>query len=120
MAFTGVAVVTRVSDSLYRVTGVSLQPGASGTISLFEGGAPVTLPQYVDWGTYEDVDLVESISILVNPTTEPLDGPNFAIPVRVVKTGVTRATWVATFTNDVPPDEGAPATGDLEIYIRYH
>jgi hypothetical protein len=37
MAFSGVAVVTRVADGLARITGVKLTSDTSGTISLYEG-----------------------------------------------------------------------------------
>jgi hypothetical protein len=113
MAFTGVAVVTKITDGLVRITGLSLAFGAAGTISLFEGAGTVKLPDACNWGPDGDVDLVEAIQVYMNPVT---DVSNFAIPIRVVKTGTVPTTWLATLTNDAAATDSA----GLEIYVRFH
>ena len=78
MAFTGTPVVTRVSDSLARISGVSLGPDTSGEIGVAGSGAEVELPQ--NWSPYSGdaagdgvVDLVESCEVSFNFLEEPED-----------------------------------------------
>jgi hypothetical protein len=123
MAFTGVAVVTKITDVLARITGLSLVSGAAGTISLFEGAGEVKLPDACNWAPYDPqkvvagpsvlIDLPKSVQLMIVPVT---DVSNFAIPIRVVKTGSGPTTFLATLTND----EGQIASPELEIYVRFH
>ena len=50
---------------------------------------------------------------IINPVT---DVSNFAIPIRVVKTGTTPEAFLITLTND----EAQITSPELEIYVRYH
>jgi hypothetical protein len=112
MAFTGVAVVTKITDGLVRITGLSLAGAAAGTISLFEGVGSVKLPDACNWGPDGDVDLVEAIQVYMNPVTSVAT----AIPIRVVKAGTVPTTWLATLTNDTV----STPSPELEIYVRFH
>ena len=95
MAFTGVPVVKRVSDSLIRITGISLDAGAVGTISLDAGAGEIKLPAdfqptvYAGQGNSGPVTLQDSIELSHLP----------CVPVQVVKTGTTKQNWLATLTN---------------------
>lgn len=95
MAFTGVPVVKRVSDSLIRITGISLDADAVGTISLFNGTGEIKLPQdfqptvYAGQGPGGNVTLQDSIELNHLPCN----------PIEVVKTGTTKNDWLATLTN---------------------
>jgi hypothetical protein len=118
MAFTGVPVVQKIGDSLYRITGVSLAAGAAGTIGpagTGGGGAdPEAVLEGCLWGPYKGeyeavIQLDESMQVLVNPVGA---GVATAVPCRVVK----GASGLITITNN----DGAGATADLEIYVRYH
>lgn len=121
MAFTGTAVVTQVSDSICRITGLSLAAGAAGVIGLSDAsGSPtpgVLLPAAFQPKHYayagDDVPLVSSIEV----TTKP-DGTTVAtaIPVAVVKSGTSTAGFRATLTNT----HATLATPDLEIMIKFH
>ena len=113
MAFTGVAVVQKITDNLFRVTGVSLGIAAAGTIGPPGSGAEVILTGAL-WGDYKGqqeavIDLGESIQVLINPVGA---GVATAVPNRVTKS----AAGVVTVTNN----DGAAVTSDLEIYLRYH
>lgn len=88
MAFTGVPVITVVSDSVARITGVSLASGAAGTIGLFGSGADIELPRALNWSPYGDVDLAEAIEVITTPE----------IPLTVAKTA---SPFLATLTNDI-------------------
>lgn len=118
MAFTGSATIKKVSNNLYRITGLSLGIGANGTISLADGtgAVKVTAP---NWDAYKEpgahggtVNLNESVQVSVNEidpagtTTEP---------PATVKTGTVPADFLITITN-----RDAAATGALEIYLRLH
>jgi hypothetical protein len=113
MAFTGVPVVKKIGDKLYRVTGVSLAAAAAGTIGVPGQVAEATLEGAL-WGQYAGeyeavIDLQESIQVLINPAGDAVGAG--AKPLRVVKT----AAGLITITNDA-----TDATSSLEIYVRYH
>lgn len=116
MAFTGVASVKQITDGLFRITGLSLAAGATGTIGLRTGGAgEVDLP--TNWDRYnnalgQQVELDESVQVTVIPAEA---GLGVTEPVSIVKTGDGPADFLATLTN---PD--AAASGALEIYVRFH
>ncbi len=117
MAFTGTPTVAQISDRTCRITGVSLVAGDSGVIGLHGSGAEVELPAsfkpvpYTYYPTNNNVSQIESVRVTINPVT---DVSNYAIPIRVVKTGAA-ATFAITFTND----EAAVTSPDLEIYVEY-
>ena len=97
MAFTGVAVVTKIAEELARITGVSLAAGASGTIGLFGSGADVELPEGCHWGPYDGIDLAEAVQVAIAP----------GIALTVAKAA---APFLVTLTNDA-----ASALGDQVI-----
>jgi len=126
MAFSGTPVVTLVTDNLVRISPGSgeedsfvLEPGQSGTITLF-GGAPagdVVLPEtfqpadYVSAGG--DIGLQDSIQVSVTPLSQS----SIVQPISVEKTGTTEANFVITLTNSSGDESGGP---ELEIYVRFH
>lgn len=120
MAFTGTPVFQMISDRVVRLTGVSLASGAAGIVGLNGStvvGAVQTpnqfKPEPYRYGVANpNVSLPESIRVTINPVT---DVSNFAIPIRVVKTGTTTAGFAITFTND----EAAVTSPELEIYIEF-
>lgn len=115
MAFTGVAVVTKVTDSVVRITGLSLAAAAAGTIGLFGGAGQVSLPDGFNPKPFSPpeggvIDLEESIEISWVPLTANPAG--VAPALRVAKVA---SPFLATITND-----GAAATAtNLEIWVRY-
>ncbi len=118
MAFTGTPVVEKISDRLFRITGVSLAGDASGTIGFsdktvapeVEIEAP-TLQPYKLAGSVA-VSLQAAVQTLINPVTDVTS----AVPISVVKTGTTHADFVITVHNDT----AATASGGLEIYVEFH
>lgn len=119
MAFTGTATVLLVSDSLVRITGLSLAGAASGTIGLDEKTTPaeVSLPAAFKPRTYVDgiavaVTLQDSIQVMANVVTSVTT----LVPVKIVKTGTTPLDFVITLTNTTVGTTSA----ELELYIRFH
>lgn len=112
MAFTGTPALVKITDGLFRVTGVSLGIGASGTIGFTSGTNEVELAAPT-WEPNGDVTLQDAISVLVNVVGA---GVATAVPVRVVKTGTVQSDFVITLTNN----DGAAVTAGLEIYVRYN
>lgn len=116
MAFTGVAVISRVADRLFRITGLSLAAAAVGTIGLDGGTGEVDLNTGGMWGAYKDaagatVSIQDSIHVEIG-----LAGVAAVAPaIQTVKTGTTVADFLATLTNG-----GAAPSGALEIYVEYH
>lgn len=114
MAFTGVAVVKRVSDNMVRITGLSLAAGATGTISQAAGAGAVKFPDGMPpWTAYEAVTLQDAVEVSTNPAS---DVSNFAIPIRVTKTGVDASNFLITLENDA----AATASANLDIYVKFH
>lgn len=118
MAFTGTATVKQISDRQVRITGLSLDTSASGTIGLFgaTGTTPgVTLPQAFQPQVYDylnsGVSLADSISCSVNF----VNTAGTTTPVAVAKTGTTVADFRITLTNPI-----ATTGSGLEIYVRFH
>lgn len=118
MAFTGTAVIEMISDSIVRITGLSLAASANGTIGLFgaTGSAPgVRLPEQFNARVYSrfgnDVTLQASIDVTATPadTTSEFTGP------AIVKTGTTVENWRATVTNTF-----GSASALLEFYVKFH
>jgi hypothetical protein len=117
MAFTGAAVIHYVSDSVVRITGLSLAAGAAGDIGLVgNAGADVAVDQPT-WNRYgnargEQIELDSSIEVTYVGAEA---GLAVVEPLSIVKTGNGRADFLATFTN---PD--AAASGALEIWLKFH
>jgi hypothetical protein len=118
MAFGGTAVVQQVSDQIVRITGLTLS--GSGTIGLFgaTGTTPgVRLPESFKPEPYgyqgAQVELQDSISVEV--VTAAAATTDFTIPISVVKTGTTPATFRATLNS-----ANASESPGLEIYVRFH
>lgn len=118
MAFTGTPTFQMVSDSICRITGLSLASGVAGTIGLAgaTGSAPdVTLPAQLKAEHYAylttDVPFQAFIDVDVKPVAS-LTG--FSVPA-VAKTGTTVADFRITVTNSF----GSTSPG-LEIYVKLH
>lgn len=119
MAFTGIAVIKKISDRKFRITGLSLAAGASGTIGLSTNVAAEVALNAPGWDRYEtsglqggQVELDESVQVDVIVAEA---GLAVVEPVAVVKTGDGPADFLATLSN---PD--AAASGALEIYVSFH
>lgn len=122
MAFTGTPVVEVISESIVRITGVSLAGAASGTIALstHAAGPDVRLPAIFQPKEYTGPDgshigLVAAIDVSVKNAATGIATP---VPIAVVKTetGVDTTTWLATVTNLT----SSTASPNLEIYVKYH
>ena len=122
MAFTGTPVVTRVSDSLARISGVSLGPDTSGEIGVAGSGAEVELPQ--NWSPYSGdaagdgvVDLVESCEVSFNFLEEPEDPQDHNIYISKSNGGDPLAFRIGI----EQPTSGEIGSGaEMEIYVRFH
>lgn len=115
MAFTGVAVLKKVSNNLFRLTGVSLAGAAAGTIGADGSGADVELPPLPDWDNYTIDGQVVGPQDFVKVTVEAADDDvATAIPISVIKTGASMPNFLATLHNDT----AATLSPDLEVYIE--
>lgn len=109
MAFTGTAVVERISANRARITGLSLGIGAAGTIAMAAGSGEVeiTAPEWQPQGSVNMADAARvSVTLVSGATVAPAVG--------VVKTGTVASDFLATLTN-----LGAAATGTLEIWVDF-
>ena len=112
MAFTGTAVVESITNGLVRITGLSLAAGASGTIGLDgDGTADENLPAGFDPEAYADVSTIDAIQVLINGVTAATtaEGASFV---------VTKAA--GPFQITIAHLDGANASAEMEIYVRYH
>lgn len=110
MAFTGAAVFTKISDRLVRVTGLSLALGASGTIGLFgDATADENLPDDFNPIPQGDLTLSDSIDCTAKFTAAGAGTPNLSI-----------SKAEGPFQITIDNNDGANATADLEIYVRWH
>lgn len=116
MAFTGVAVITQLSDTLFAITGLSLAAGAAGTIGLVGGAGEVDLPA-PEWGPYVNGQGVACpLNLAVRVGIEYADAAATTTePVSVTKAGAGVADFLATLTN-----RDAAASGALTIYVEFH
>lgn len=125
MSFAGNAVVTKVSDGLARITGVSLSSGATGTISLFEGAGQIKLPDSLNWNPYggQDagdgvVDLEEACQVSYVFVEDPGESIEVSYRMAITKAnGLDPAAFLITFEN-FDTSEGGGA--EMEIYVRFH
>jgi hypothetical protein len=118
MAFTGTPVIKQVSDSMVRITGVTLAGSASGTIALagHTGATPdIVLPESFKTLHYaylgEDVPFVDAIHITVGQVAAIGD----SIPISVAKAGTHVTDFRATLSNGF-----ASVSAGLEIYVKFH
>lgn len=116
MAFIGAAVISRPSTRVVRITGLSLDASASGTISLDGGGGDVELPAGVQWSAYagddsgdDTIDLDDAVEVSVHPAAAITN----ALLVSIVKVN---GPFLITLANG----DGVNTTPDLEIYLRFH
>ena len=125
MAFTGIAVVKKVSDRKFRITGLSLAGAAAGTISLAEGAGAVLIdaPKEV-WGPYVSageqggaVSLQDAVECHVVPADAAATAAVGSQTPAIVKTGSTAVDFLITLTNR---NGGGVASGDLEIDVTFH
>ncbi len=112
MAWTGSAVVKKVSDRVVRVTGISLAADATGTIAIGNATGDIDISGLPEWEAYGDVTLIQAVTVKINIVTDVTAG----VPISVVKTGTTQTDFLITFHNDTAADDSA----ELEIYIEFH
>lgn len=116
MAFGGSPVIQKVTDNLWRLTGVTLAGAASGTIGFSDKTvAPEVAIVAPNWQPYEldgQVSLQDAIKVTVGAAD---DDVVTAIPISVIKSGTTHADFLATLHNDT----AATLSPDLEIYIEW-
>lgn len=118
MAFTGVAVVTKVSDKKFRITGLSLAGDASGTIGFSDKDvAPEVELVAPEWQPYKNAenDLV-SLQAAIECRTQPVTDVTAAVPISCVKTGTDHGDFVITLHND----SAATLSAELEIFVEFH
>jgi hypothetical protein len=119
MAFTGTANVVQISDSMIRITGLSLAgSGASGIIGLSDhtgAAVDVALPASFQPKNYVHGSTTISLSDMLDVSTNPATSVADSRPPSVIKSGTTTPTWRCTLANAF-----ASATTGLEIYIKLH
>ncbi len=122
MAFTGTAVIKKISENKFSITGLSLAGAAVGTISLLEGTGEVKLVAE-EWRPYkttgrqgEMIDLSEGVSVQVVSADAAAVAAVGAQNPSIVKTGTTRAAFLITMTNK---NTAGVASGLLDIQVRY-
>jgi hypothetical protein len=102
MAFTGVATVVKVSDRKFRITGLSLEADASGTIGFSDKDVPSEVSLIApEWKPYRngEADLV-SLQDSVECRTQPVTDVDVAVPIVITKTGTDHGDFEITLHND--------------------
>jgi hypothetical protein len=116
MAFTGTPVIQKVTDDLWRLTGVTLAGAASGTIGFSNKTVPanvsIVAPEWKPYVLDGPVSLQDAVKCVVIPAAT---GITTSVPVSVVKTGTTHLDFVITLTNTT----AATLSPSLEIYIEF-
>ncbi len=102
----GTPVITGLGNGTARITGVSLNAGGVGTIGLYGSGADIELPSYFLSSSTPTLTL----SDLIEARYQQDSGG--ASHINVDKS---EGPFTLTFTN-----AQGQASGDLEIYVRYH
>lgn len=115
MAFTGTAIIKKVTDKCYRITGVSLAGNADelGSIGFSDKTVPANVSiAAIDWDPYEiNGDLVSLVD-MVQVEVRQLNISSGSETLRVGKSGTTRQDFQININN-----YGVSATGPLEIYV---
>lgn len=109
MAFTGTSTIIQISDTCFRITGLSLANGATGKITF--SGNPKPNPEIVipspNWDAYVfqgvEVNLADQVRCTVVPSLNA--------PISIAKNGLDLANF------QILVSAGA-ATGALDIYIE--
>lgn len=118
MAWTGTATIKKVSDKLFRITGLSLAGDASGEIGFSDKTVAAEVEiEAPDWNPYKtaggnSVSLQDAVRVTMNVVTDVTT----PVPISVVKTGTTHGDFVITFHNDT----AATVSPGLEIYVEFH
>jgi hypothetical protein len=112
MPFTGVPVITKVSDQIYRIAGISLDAGELGTIGMLGQISDVPV-QGCNWGPYQGqqepvVSLTESIEVNITFVETGL----VAVPLHVTKND----SGLIAIANGSAGDDSP----EFEVYIKYH
>jgi hypothetical protein len=122
MAFSGAPVVTKISDSLARITGVTLGSGSTGEIGLAGSGAEIELP--VNWAPYagddagdDQVDLAEACEVSYVFVTDTADSSASSRIAVQKANGGDPATFLISF---VSFDTLEAQSAEMEIYVRFH
>lgn len=116
MSFTGTPVLVKVTENLFRLTGVSLQEGNVGTIGFSDKSVPAEVSLVApNWDPYElrgvVVGLQDSVKVSADPTVKADNNVVF-----VTKTGTTHADFLISLTTS---GGGESSGGPLEIYIEF-
>ena len=122
MAFSGAPVVTKISDALVRITGVTLGSGATGEIGIAGSGAEIELP--VTWKPYAGddagdgaVDLAEACEVSYVFVTDTNDSSASSRIAVQKANGDDPATFLISF---VSFDGLESFSAEMEIYVRFH
>jgi len=123
MAFTGSPVVKKVRDNCYRITGVSLAAGASGTIGFSDKSVAAEVGMHCpDWKAYHLAEQDGGAVSLQDAVKVDVEAAGVvavvAVPIAIVKTGTTHLDFVITLTNPTTGG-GAVASDALEIYVTW-
>lgn len=118
MAFTGVAVVKKITDKLVRITGLSLAGAQTGQLGFSDktveaevpfGMFPTWQPNLVDG---EVVTLQDALKVSMQVVTDV----TVPVAISVVKTGTTHEDFAVAMHNDEAAE--GQVSGELEIYVE--
>lgn len=122
MAFSGTAIITKVTESKFRITGLSLTGNGQGTISL-EGGTGEVQLDAPEWGEYKtsgvqggNIDLASSVQCTVAPADEGAFPSTGAQIPAIIKSGTEPADFLLTVLGRGTTTD---TSGLLEIYIQF-
>lgn len=116
MAFTGVPVLKKVTETLFRLTGVTLQEGDIGTIGFTDKTVPANVSLSApNWEPYELSNAIVGLQDSVHCSVVMTDEGDNNI-VYITKTGTTHANFeIALQTYGA----GESRTEELEIWIEF-
>jgi hypothetical protein len=119
MSFIGIPVIQKVTDTCFRITGVSLAPLTQGTIGFQNPSSPAEV-QFVapNWQPYArpggpSGDVVGLVDVVECEVVAASGGNVTQIPLGISKAGNTQSNFEITVTNG----NGAQGTPSLEIYV---
>lgn len=117
MPFIGTATVVQVTDRCFRITGLSLAAGASGTIGFKNNVAAQVQFEEPNWEPYKfgdnNVSLQDLVKVWFNKVNKPFAESEPDQVILVTKAGTTQADFVATLRN-----VSALQSSELEIYVE--